>query len=376
MNSFKSQAYKNHVRIGWFALHRSVCVTAANSEYGSYTDMEIYEEFLRPILDIAEVPAQAHRQDDARLGDRIWKYIQLVIRQPALNKNNAGVFERTSIKELPITYYEWARGALNKDLTHISLRDPLAALPIGWSLINDNLQFKDRYTALFWGLALIGWVSVIHSQVRVCKLCFRWTFYGSDHCFLHSQSKLLNLSQTQAHSRYRVAKQNRKFVKKEKFLTGYPHPVLVPSHRHSLIAECIFFDSYSESQMSEVYETLNICPLALSYLGGSAIFAMESRKLISHIRRFINPLEYFFVGLLVSIVYTEAELSLEKRTAGRPKGQSHTTSQLVDKAIELVILGSTKTEIATKLNIGKSTLSNWIKRYPRLEQAFDKKPNT
>lgn len=380
MNLKKSSPKQDFVRIGWFAIHKAVLINGALldtaslpnwKEFGhtNWIDTEIYCALLKPVIEITELNIEVPLADGDLIGNEVWQKLRKLKQEYSDKPCNA--FVRTSIQGLCSEFADWKDKPLAIRNSTINLYDPLKAADLGWSLIELGSKVKKYFPdSLFWGLALLGWVYTLYCHIEVCPLCFRWTVPGSKYCFMHSQSNSIgsHIGAGKAFIQYRKGFTTLKLANKQRLIIKKPCSIVDASYSDAILAEYLFFNNPSEMEISDIAYALTTCPRVLEKLGGNNILSMSSLQLLEFIRTEINPIEFFPTELALNILYYEKILELESVKPGRPKGElTYKTQTNIKEYSEMSKKGMRKASIAEALGISKSTLSNWISRYPSIE---------
>ena len=368
------------MRNGWFAIHKAVLINGALLDTASllngkefvhtnWIDTESYCALLKPVIEITEINIDVPSADGDLIGQEIWQKLRNLKKEYSDKPCNA--FVRTSIQGFCSEFSDWKDKPLSIRNSSLNLYDPLKAANIGWSLIELASKTKKYFpNSLFWGLALLGWVYQLYCHIDSCPLCFRWTVPGSKYCFMHSQSNAIGLhvGPTKAFIQYRKGVATLKLANKQRLIIKKPDSIFDVSYSDAILAEYLFFNNPTEMDISDIAYALTTCPRVLEKLGGNDILSMGSTQLFEYTRTEINPIEFFPIELALNILFYEKILELESVKAGRPKGKlSHKTQDKIQEYIEMSKKGMRKASIAEALKISKSTLSNWIRRYPSIE---------
>lgn len=399
MNSSSRSIKRDFVRHGWFALHEAVLAAGAEIDTGIFFDeavldpafhelpeeekkpvlerMEIfrsrfldtegYSALLQPIIKITGVVIQSPSDDAIKVGADIWTKCLLLKKQLSLGSN---AFNKTSMNGFAGAYSEWKVKQKNK-YPPISIANPLPAARIGWEMIQNCANHDRIDESLFWGLGILGWVTTIYSTLSVCKYCFRWSVAGSPFCYMHTQS--LGASTGCKYVRYRKAKIIKELADKRN-LQIRPSPSLFDGmYRSMVLAELLFFNVPNENDILWLRYSLEQSPRVLNLLGGASVLSLPDHELFNNVRQKINPMEYIPAALTVNIPMAENLLTLDEELS-KPKAnrRSERVSQLIEKAILMFNDRAKPTDVAAKLGVSRSTVSNWINRYPAVHAAYRK----
>lgn len=364
MNSHKESKKINFVEIGWLALHKSV--VGYNLSYPLINQDE-YTKLLLPIIELTGFQFDSKFESESTVSGKIWKRIQKIEKQ----NRECKASRRVPLQTFTVSYDEWRKLRLGRKTERINFSDPLYTATIGWDLVKRASSPNGNMDQFLWGLGLIGWVAVVYIQLRVCKFCFRWAVPDSLFCFQHSQSTSLGISRSEAYSQYRKGREVYELIKKDgRYSPTTDSEEFAFIQSRLVLADYLFFNHPSAEECSELRELLQSAPSVLQRLGGEEHIAkMNDLDLFTHIRTTINPLflsiELWGMMLVMAAIYFSYEDQIPERARGRPQ-----KVVLRKQIIDLAKSGLKPSEVASKLEMSKSSLSNWIKRCVDVRKSF------
>lgn len=364
MNSHKESKKFNFVEIGWLALHKSV--VGYNLSYPLINQVE-YTKLLLPIIELTGFLFDSELESESTVSGKIWKRIQKIEKQNRKCKAS----RRASLQTFTVSYDDWRKLRLGRKTEKINFSDPLYAATIGWNLVKRASSPNGNMDQLLWGLGLIGWVAVVYIQLRICQFCFRWAVPDSLFCFRHSQSTSLGISRSKAYSQYRKGREVYELIKKDgRFLPTTDSEEFAFIQSRLVLADYLFFNHPSAEEGNELRELLQSFPGVLRRLGEEEHIAkMKDVDFFTHVRKTINPLflsiELWGMMLVMAEIYFLYEDQIPERTRGRPQ-----KVELRKQIIDLAKSGLKPSEVALKLEMSKSSLSNWISRCDDVKRAF------
>lgn len=358
-------------------MHESVLLSGAEIDFwihARWLDWDVYAELVNPVIKATGADIQAN-SDAKRIGEIIWSQIR-ELKTRTLPESNA--FVRCSINGFHAAYSNWRLKHQSRRLKTISPALPLESASVGWELIRQAARKDGVVEYLFWGLGILGWVSTIYSDMKVCRYCFRWSVPGSPFCFLHSQSKSIAGDVGHAYSRNRAGGRVFKAARHMNMEVRQAFSAIDDVYQRTVLAEFLFFNTLSEEEGVELRRALLDAPHVLTALGGKRILSLVNNKLFDLVRNRINPMELFPISLIYNVMLAERLMNIEaQRKAGRPKGKRNESSNvMLEKAIELFKLGNRPVDVALILGVSRSAVSNWIGRYDEVRCAYEKYDNS
>ena len=351
------------MEIGWLALHKSV--VGYNLSYPLINQDE-YIKLLLPIIELTGFQFDSELESESAISEKIWKRIQKIEKQ----NRECNASRKVSLQTFTVSYNEWRKLRLGRKTEKISFSDPLYAATIGWDLVKRASSPNGNMDQLLWGLGLLGWVAVVYIQLRICQFCFRWAVPDSIFCFRHSQSTSLGISRSEAYSQYRKGREVDELIKKDgRYSPTSDSEEFAFIQSRLVLADYLFFNHPSAEDGSELRELLQSAPSVLRRLGGEHIAQLNNMDLFTHVRKTINPLflsiELWGMMLVMAEIYFSYEDQISERTRGRPQ-----KIELRKQIIDLAQSGLKPSEVALKLKMSKSSLSNWISRCDDVKRAF------
>lgn len=243
----------------------------------------------------------------------------------------------------------------------------------GLKLIEDAEPSATSVSQIAWGVALIGWSSLIIGTTVECTFCPRRSAPDSMYCFEHSQSDCDNSNgyrtSAKQYTKYRTGKMAKRIANKEGWLLKTPKYLRRPLPMDEILRPRSTLEQ-SRSHIFNVYRTLEDCPRVLSRLGGASILSLNYTALIETIRATLNPFESNHIFFFRVVICFEKWFEFEEKVRHRMRGRGVNASKRVREAISMAKKGATKTEIARKLGVGQSTVSSWIKKHESFRLAL------
>ncbi len=375
---------RDFVRVGWFSLHESVLLAGAEIDSGPFfgepeislmrwLDSDSYSALLGPIVKVTDVFIQSPSDNADQVSNEIWACIRRLKKQQPIPSN---AFSRISLQGFVAAYKRWTDDQPDIRDKEIFISSPLDAATVGWELVQHAAQHNDRLESLFWGLGILGWVTTIYSELRICRYCFRWSVPGSPFCFAHTQSMPAAESGGKGYVRYRIGAKVFALAQQRGIQIQHDRSIVDDRYRQTLLAEYLFFNLPSDSDGVDLRQALHKSPRVLGLLGGIRVLSMSNKRLFRLVREQLNPMEMFPSALILNVSLAENIFSLEEeKKPGRPSGK-RTKRQLmmIDKATSMFKDGARPSEVAAKLKVTRTAVSNWIRRYEEVRCAYSPPP--
>lgn len=370
---------RDFVRVGWFSLHESILLAGAEIDTGAlrdkgvasirWLDSDSYKTLLKLIVMVTDVIIQSPSDNADQVANKIWGEIRRLKKQQPVPSN---AFGRTSLQGFVAAYKRWIDDRPDLRPQEIFLSAPLDAATVGWKLVEHSARHNGRTESLFWGLGILGWVATIYSGMRICRYCFRWRIPGSPFCFAHTQSMSTPESGGKAYDRYRVGAKVLSLSKQRGVKIRLDRSILDETYWRTLLAEYLFFNLPTETDGADLRQVLQMSPRVLSLLGGIRALSMSNKRLSRLVREKLNPMEMLPSALILNVMLAENIFALEEeRKPGRPSGErTKRMLKMTDMAKSMFKDGASLSEVAAKLKVARTVVSNWIRRYDDVRCAY------
>lgn len=361
-------------------MHESVLMAGAEIDTGcAWDDLDIrskrwldrdsYVALLEPIINVIGIAIQAPSEDAEKTKMKIWRLIEECEKELHVTSNP---FVETSLIGFVCAYADWIKNHPDRVALKISQLDPLGAVTVGWYLVQRAALNNGSIEAFSWGLGILGWVATIYSKMRTCRYCFRWSVPNSPFCFKHTQSLSDKGNGGKAYMGYRAGLKTLELANKRGIKVRYKPSLVDNMYWRGVLGEYLFFNIPSEDNSIELRQVLGEAPRVLNLLGGKQVLLLADKHLFQKVREQINPMELHTATLITNIPLAEKLLSLEEdRKPGRPAGKRiQRLAKMIEKAKLMFSRGLRPSEVAVKLRVSKSTVSNWISRYDDVRYAY------
>lgn len=219
------------------------------------------------------------------------------------------------------------------------------------------------------GLALValGNVGILHR--RECSICFRLAVPGLRRCGAHSQSKLLpGGHQSQQQSSAAASRSARRAAEQLDWPHSRPFSMSVGYYEEWTTAAVLWPDLIMAPPhvVDGIRESLRASPSAQTVLP-TEFERIEFAAQLEALRSCIDPLEWFPSIWPAKIRVFDAWLSVQRVIApgAPPGGLRKENASRLQLAVNLLVNGKSKAEIADDLGISRSHLSQLFRRGAR-----------
>lgn len=209
------------------------------------------------------------------------------------------------------------------------------------------------------GLALIGIAGLPCLEFKQCGLCFRLALPGYKYCAKHEQSILVGRTPSLRAHAARTGRKARAVLDQSGKSVKVSFDIV---SGWSELAHILWPSAHENERavMREVRETLNASPRVCRILGASA--SLRGNQLVEALRRRLDPIERRLEIWPEKIRRAEVWLGAEEQVSPGTRGISPKTTARIAEAEGLAKTGLGLQEIASRLGIGPSAISNWIAR--------------
>ena len=237
----------------------------------------------------------------------------------------------------------------------------------------DNIGLP-RVAALL-ALAWIGLAVRGLGKMQYCEFCFRWAIPGYRHCYEHSQSREACGTSTEKAKRYKRAKR----VGKSHAYRYPPRPRPKESEMsrgriRQIVARvlCLYTAPAEASSLERIRRQLGRTPLVVAQLGLDS--PSSDANLMARLTGGLDPQEIMPSSWPWKLKQAERWCHSEAEwLAGKWHRARRRVSFNAIRAGDYAREGYTKSQVASIVEVSRSTISKWLSRgkYPELKRAFD-----
>lgn len=265
---------------------------------------------------------------------------------------------------------------LGKDIDYGDLLrlEPHALFRKAYELIccrrgHSRASGPDLYLLVLMGLATAGL-----REMRYCDLCPRWACLGANLCVHHSQSRLAPGTPSEKAARYRIGREVGEIFRRH--VPEVPAQVeLTDSTLPAYLAHLLWrAASPNEARTAGAVRRQITDSPALQELIGEDFDSLGNDRLYSRLQETVDPYEVRPAAWLWKLRLLRLWSGYAAALAARPrKTPSDAWARLV-KASFLERDGLSKAEIARRLDLSPSAISNWLRRHEAnsLQEAVKK----
>ncbi|MBS0176833.1 MAG: helix-turn-helix domain-containing protein [Nitrospira sp.] len=216
----------------------------------------------------------------------------------------------------------------------------------------------DLYLIVLMGLAATGL-----REMRYCEFCPRWACPGSTLCLYHSQSRLAPGTPSQKAARYRFGREVgevfRRYVPEEPAQVALTDSTL-PAYLAHLLWRAA---SPNEARTAAAVRRQIADSPALQELIGGDFDSLGNDRLYSRFQETVDPYEVRPAAWLWKLRLLRLWSGFGAALDARPRRTPFDAWRRLVKASYLERDGLSKAEIARRLDLSPSAISNWLRRY-------------
>lgn len=221
-----------------------------------------------------------------------------------------------------------------------------------------RVSSPDLYLIVLMGLAVMGL-----REMRYCEFCPRWACPGSTLCLYHSQSRLAPGTPSQKAARYRFGREVGEVFRR--YVHEVPaQVVLTDSTLPAYLAHLLWrAASPNEARTAGAVRRQITDSPALQELIGEDFDSLGNDRLYSRLQETVDPYEVRPAAWLWKLRLLRLWSGYAAAVAARPRKTPFDAWQRLVNASFLEREGLTKAEIARRLNLSPSAISNWLRRH-------------
>lgn len=232
-----------------------------------------------------------------------------------------------------------------------------------------RVSSPDLYLIVLMGLAATGL-----REMRYCEFCPRWACPGSTLCLYHSQSRLAPGTPSQKAARYRFGREVGEVFRR--YVHELPaQVVLTDSTLPAYLAHLLWrAASPNEARTAAAVRRQIADSPALQDLIGGDFDSLGNDRLYSRLQDTIDPYEVRPAAWLWKLRLLRLWSGFGAAVDARPRRTPFDAWRRLVKASFLERDGLSKAQIARRLNLSPSAISNWLTRYgaSSLQEAVQK----
>lgn len=341
----------------------------------SYLDPEIYDEWIGRAAVLAGVDARRYGYRSELTSRAIWRWVKWnAIREAPQHWHF--LHRCRSLSAMITEFKDWTYGMKLDGLSYVA-SDVDSVVRFGYWLYNEgNIPGYSPLVPIIWGLAIIGAAWDGHLNSSLCRICFRRARPGEAHCDFHSQSIAVDFTASEAYQNYRRGLKARKLVLQQPHLVAhlFRKPVELYLENAQALSMALFPQRPVDapSDLSRLIEVLELSPLVVTAADIQEFRTMSYKDIVDSLRSTIDPYNWGIDLWDVNVHRAERWFEFEMMAAPGVRGKGYKTRERVNQAIELAKAGSSKSQIAASLEVTRSTISQWIRRYPSFKAALPK----
>lgn len=227
----------------------------------------------------------------------------------------------------------------------------------------------DLYLLVLMGLAATGL-----REMRYCEFCPRWACPGSSLCVHHSQSRLAPGTPSEKAARYRIGREVGEIFRRH--VPEVPAQVeLTDSTLPAFLAHLLWrAASPNEARTAGAVRRQITDSPALEELIGEDFDSLGNDRLYSRLQETVDPYEVRPAAWLWKLRLLRLWSGYAAAVAARPRKTPLDAWLRLVKASFLERDGLSKAEIARRLDLSPSAISNWLRRHEAnsLQEAVKK----